>query len=188
MNDSLTKERRAPSSMHNRVATLAWWQRGVFYKIALISFQDSDGDGKGDLCGLLQRLDYLEWQGVDAVWLTPVCVSPMLDFGYDIADFCAVDPTFGTLEDFDRLVEGLHQRSIRLILDFVPNHTSNQHPWFNESSASRLNAKRDWYVWEPLWWQCMAMGRHDPAVSTRFCRSSLTSTGATPKCGRQWAM
>jgi alpha-glucosidase len=147
MNDSLAKERRAPASMHSRVATLAWWQRGVFYEIAPISFQDSDGDGKGDLCGLLQRLEYLEWLGVDVVWLTPVCVSPMLDFGYDIADFCAVDPIFGTLENFDRLVEGLHQRSLRLILDFVPNHTSDQHPWFKESRASRSNARRDWYVW-----------------------------------------
>src|SRR5436309_11192694 len=146
MNDSLAKEWRAPASMHSRVATLAWWQRGVFYEIAPISFQDSDGDGKGDLCGMLQRLEYLEWLGVDVVWLTPVCVSPMLDFGYDIADFCAVDPIFGTLEDFDRLVQGLHQRSIRLILDFVPNHTSDQHPWFKESRASRSNARRDWYV------------------------------------------
>jgi len=124
-----------------------WWQRGVFYEIAPISFQDSNGDGKGDLRGLLRRLDYLEWLGVDVVWLTPVYVSPLLDFGYDIADFCDVDPIFGTLDEFDLLLEQLHQRGIRLVIDFVPNHTSDQHPWFKESRTSRSNPKRDWYLW-----------------------------------------
>src|SRR5215208_7226900 len=147
MNDSLAEERRAPASMHTRVATLAWWQRGVFYELAPISFQDSDGDGKGDLCGLLQRLDYLEWLGVDVVWLTPVQPSPFRDFGYDITDYCAIEPTMGTMEQFDRLVAGLHGRGMRLILDFVPNHTALEHPWFAESRCSRSNRRRDWYVW-----------------------------------------
>jgi alpha-glucosidase len=124
-----------------------WWKRAVIYEIAPISFKDGDGDGKGDLKGLLDRTDYLEWLGVDAVWLTPFYRSPMLDFGYDIADFCDVDPVFGSLTDFDRLVEELHARDIRVILDFVPNHTSDRHPWFVESRSSRSSPKRAWYVW-----------------------------------------
>lgn len=126
---------------------LKWWQRAVVYEIAPISFQDTNHDGKGDLQGLVQRVDYLQWLGINAVWLTPIYTSPMLDFGYDIADFCAVDPVFGTLGDFDRLVEMLHARGIRLILDFVPNHTSDKHPWIAESRSSRSSPKRDWYVW-----------------------------------------
>jgi alpha-glucosidase len=119
----------------------------VIYEIAVISFQDSDGDGKGDLPGLIGRVGYLEWLGVDAVWLTPIYPSPMLDFGYDVSDFCAVHRLLGTMADFDRLVETLHRRNIRLILDFVPNHTSDTHPWFDESRASRHNPKCDWYLW-----------------------------------------
>jgi alpha-glucosidase len=124
-----------------------WWRTAVIYEIAPLSFQDTDGDGKGDLKGIESRVEYLQWLGVDAVWLTPFFPSPMLDFGYDIADYCAVDPVFGTLEDFDRLIGQLHRRGIRLILDFVPNHTSHQHPWFVDSRSSRTSAKRDWYVW-----------------------------------------
>jgi alpha-glucosidase len=124
-----------------------WWQRAVIYQIAVPSFQDSDGDGKGDLPGLIKRIGYLSWLGVDAVWLTPIYRSPMRDFGYDIADFCSVDPRFGTLKEFDELVAALHARDIRIILDFVPNHTSDEHAWFAESRSSRSDAKRDWYVW-----------------------------------------
>jgi alpha-glucosidase len=124
-----------------------WWQQTVIYEIALISFQDSDGDGKGDLAGLLSRLDYLEWLAIGAVWLTPIYPSPMLDLGYDISDFCGVHPGFGSLEQFDCLVQELHARGIRIILDFVPNHTSDQHAWFQESRSSRENARRDWYLW-----------------------------------------
>lgn len=124
-----------------------WWQQAVFYEIATISFQDSDGDGKGDLQGLLSRIDYLEWLGIGAVWLTPIYPSPMLDLGYDISDFCDVHPQLGTLEQFDHLLEKLHRRDIRLILDFVPNHTSDQHAWFKESRSARENARRDWYIW-----------------------------------------
>jgi alpha-glucosidase len=124
-----------------------WWKGAVIYEIAPISFQDSDGDGKGDLRGLESRIDYLTWLGIDAVWLTPFYPSPMLDFGYDIADYCAVDPIFGSLEDFDRIVERFHGENIKVIIDFVPNHTSDKHPWFAESRSSRTSAKRDWYVW-----------------------------------------
>lgn len=117
------------------------------YELALQSFQDSDGDGRGDLGGLLQRLDHLSWLGIDAVWLTPVQPSPFRDFGYDISDYCAIDPALGTMEQFDRLLAELHGRGMRLILDFVPNHTAAEHPWFIESRASRASPRRDWYVW-----------------------------------------
>jgi alpha-glucosidase len=124
-----------------------WWQRSLIHQIYPLSFQDSNGDGLGDLSGIISRLDYLSWLGVDAVWLSPIYPSPMADFGYDIADFTSVDPVFGTLADLDRLIHDLHGRGIKLILDFVPNHTSNAHPWFGESRASRSNPKRDWYLW-----------------------------------------
>lgn len=124
-----------------------WWQSAVLYQIYPLSFQDSDGDGMGDLPGILSRLDHLSWLGVDAVWLSPVYCSPMNDFGYDIADFTAVDAIFGTLADLDRLTAALHQRGMKLILDFVPNHTSDRHPWFQESRSSRDHSKRDWYIW-----------------------------------------
>src|SRR4051794_32753604 len=135
------------SNASSSTAELRWWQRAVLYEIAVLSFQDSNGDGKGDLKGIISRLDYLEWLGIDTVWLTPIFTSPMLDFGYDIADFFKIDPVFGTLAEFDRLVDRLHARGIRLTLDFVPNHTSDQHPWFVESRSSRTDPKRDWYVW-----------------------------------------
>jgi len=127
--------------------TLVWWQRGVSYQIAPLSFQDTNGDGKGDLAGIIDRLPYLEWLGVDAVWLCPIYRSPMCDFGYDISDFCDVDPLFGTLRDFDELLAAMHARSMKLLLDFVPNHTSAEHPWFVESRSSRSSPRRDWYVW-----------------------------------------
>ena len=124
-----------------------WWQRGIVYQIYPRSFMDSDGDGIGDLAGVRSRLDYLCELGVDALWLSPIYPSPMKDFGYDVADYTGVDPLFGTLNDFDRLVEAAHARGLKLILDFVPNHTSDQHPWFIESRSSRQNPKRDWYIW-----------------------------------------
>jgi alpha-glucosidase len=124
-----------------------WWKRGVIYQIYPLSFQDTNGDGKGDLQGIRRRLDYLAWLGVDAVWLSPIFPSPMKDCGYDIADYCDIAPEFGTLMDFDALLADAHSRNIRVILDFVPNHTSDQHPWFRESRGSRDNAKRDWYIW-----------------------------------------
>jgi alpha-glucosidase len=126
---------------------LEWWKRALIYEVYPRSFQDSNGDGIGDLGGVLERLDYLVELGVDAVWISPIFPSPMADFGYDISDYCGIDPLFGTMADFDRLLAGVHRRGLRLILDFVPNHTSDQHPWFLESRASRENAKRDWYIW-----------------------------------------
>jgi alpha-glucosidase len=124
-----------------------WWQQGVVYQIYPRSFQDSDGDGVGDLAGILQRVDYLSWLGVDAVWLSPIFPSPMADFGYDVSDYTDVHPLFGSLADLDALTAALHARGMKLLLDFVPNHTSNQHPWFVESRSSRTSPRRDWYVW-----------------------------------------
>ncbi|MEW5927607.1 MAG: alpha-amylase family glycosyl hydrolase [Gemmatimonadota bacterium] len=124
-----------------------WWQRGIVYQVYPRSFQDSDGDGVGDLRGITARLDYLRWLGVDALWISPVFPSPMADFGYDVSDYCGIHPMFGTLADFDRLLAEAHGRGLRVILDFVPNHTSDEHPWFVESRSSRDSPKRDWYLW-----------------------------------------
>jgi glycosidase len=124
-----------------------WWRDGVIYQVYPRSFADSNGDGIGDLEGIRQRLDHLAWLGVDGIWISPFFTSPMQDFGYDVADYCDVDPIFGTLADFDGLLQDAHARGIRVILDFVPNHSSDQHPWFQQSRSSRANAKRDWYVW-----------------------------------------
>jgi alpha-glucosidase len=124
-----------------------WWRHGVVYQIYPRSYQDTNRDGVGDLEGVRRRLDHLAWLGVDAIWLSPFQPSPMADFGYDVADYCDVDPLFGTLADFDRLVADAHARDIRVVVDWVPNHTSDRHPWFSESRASRTSAKRTWYVW-----------------------------------------
>src|SRR4051812_11898609 len=125
----------------------AWWQTGVIYQIYPRSFQDSNGDGVGDLRGIMRRLPYLVDLGVDAIWISPIFVSPMADFGYDIADYTDIDPLFGTLEDFDEVVAAAHQLGLKVILDLVPNHTSDRHAWFLESRSSRDNPKRDWYIW-----------------------------------------
>jgi alpha-glucosidase len=124
-----------------------WWRDAVVYQIYPRSFADSNGDGIGDLAGITGKLDYLADLGVDALWLSPIFTSPMRDFGYDVADYCAIDPVFGTDADFDELIAGVHDRGMRLLLDWVPNHTSSDHPWFVESRTSRDNPKRDWYVW-----------------------------------------
>jgi alpha-glucosidase len=124
-----------------------WWQTGIIYQVYPRSFQDSDGDGIGDLPGITARLDYLQWLGVNAVWISPCFRSPMADFGYDVSDYRDIDPLFGTLADMDSLIAEAHARGIRVILDFVPNHTSEEHPWFIESRSSRDNPKRDWYIW-----------------------------------------
>jgi alpha-glucosidase len=131
-----------------RVKELAWWQRGVIYQIYPRSFQDTNGDGIGDLPGIIQRLDHVVSLGVGAIWISPIYPSPMADFGYDVADYCDVAPIFGSLADFDRLIAEAHSRGLRVILDFVPNHTSNQHPWFLESRSSRESPKREWYIWK----------------------------------------
>jgi alpha-glucosidase len=124
-----------------------WWRHGVFYQIYPRSFQDSNADGVGDIRGIIDRLPYLQALGIDAIWLSPIFPSPMADFGYDIADYTGIDPLFGSMADFDDLVSAAHAGGLKVILDLVPNHTSDQHPWFIESRSSRDNGKRDWYIW-----------------------------------------
>jgi alpha-glucosidase len=126
---------------------LDWWKNAVIYEVYPRSFQDTNGDGVGDLNGITERLDYLKDLGVDAIWLTPVYPSPHVDFGYDISNYCDIDPQYGTLADFDRLVAEANKRHIRVIMDMVMNHTSDQHPWFLQSRSSRDNPYRDWYMW-----------------------------------------
>jgi alpha-glucosidase len=124
-----------------------WWQRGIIYQVYPRSFMDSNGDGIGDLPGITSKLDYLKSLGVTAVWISPIFPSPMKDFGYDVSDYLDIHPIFGTMDDFDRLLEEAHGRGMRVLLDYVPNHTSDQHPWFIQSRSSRDNPKRNWYYW-----------------------------------------
>lgn len=181
----------------------AWWRTAVIYEIALISFQDSGGDGKGDLTGLMSRIDYLKWLGVDAVWLTPIYKSPFRDLGYDISDYCSIDPAFGDLDGFDRALGALHAHGIRLILDLVPNHTANDHEWFVESRSSSDNPKADWYIWAdaaenggpPNNWLSRFGGsagngvrRDGNTTITRSWSSNQTSTGATRVSSKPWPM
>ncbi len=161
-----------------------WWQDGIIYEVYPRSFLDTNGDGVGDLRGITERLDYLARLGIDALWLSPVYPSPMADFGYDVADYCNIDPLFGSLADFDALIAALHARGMRLILDFVPNHTSEQHPWFRASRSSRSDPKRDWYLWHdpapgggpPTNWQSQFGGsawEWDAATSQYYLHSFL---------------
>lgn len=135
------------------MADFAWWQRGIVYQIYPRNFMDSNHDGIGDLQGIINRLDYLNngteaSLGIDAIWISPFYPSPMADFGYDVADYCDIDPMFGDLATFDKLVEEAHKRNIKIIIDYVPNHTSNEHAWFKESRSSKDSPKRDWYIWK----------------------------------------
>ncbi|WP_417258902.1 alpha-glucosidase [Celeribacter sp.] len=124
-----------------------WWRGAVIYQIYPRSYQDSNGDGIGDLLGIVQRLPYIASLGVDAIWISPFFTSPMKDFGYDVSDYCDVDPMFGSLADFDAVIETAHQYGVKVMIDLVLSHTSDQHPWFKESRASHDNAKSNWYVW-----------------------------------------
>ncbi len=139
----------ATSSTHTHwfEADPLWFKRAVFYEIHIRGFFDGDGDGSGDFRGLIDKLDYLQWLGIDCLWLLPMYDSPLRDGGYDIADYRAIHPDYGTVEDFRAFVEAAHQRGMRVIADLVLNHTSSEHPWFQESRSSPDNPKRDWYVW-----------------------------------------
>lgn len=125
-----------------------WWQSAVIYQVYLRSFQDSNGDGIGDIPGLIRRLDYLKWLGIDALWVSPFFCSPMADFGYDVSDHTDVDPVFGTLTDMDKLIQQARDRGIKIMVDFVGAHTSDRNSWFIESRSSRFHPKRDWYIWK----------------------------------------
>ncbi|MCK9422226.1 MAG: alpha-glucosidase [Bacteroidales bacterium] len=125
-----------------------WWKHGVIYHIYPWSFQDSNGDGIGDIRGIISRLGYLKALGIDGIWISPMYKSPMVDFGYDVSNYREIDPVFGTMEDFLELIDKAHEQGIRVILDMILNHTSDQHPWFIESASSRDNPKRNWYIWK----------------------------------------
>ncbi|NDZ17905.1 alpha-amylase [Variovorax sp. WS11] len=161
-----------------------WWRHGIFYQVYPRSFQDSNGDGIGDLDGIRARLDHLVALGIDAVWISPIYPSPMADFGYDVSDYCDIDPCFGTLTGFDALVSEAHARGLKLVLDFVPNHTSDQHPWFLQSRSARGDPRRDWYLWRdpapdggpPNNWQSNFAGPAwtlDAATGQYYCHSFL---------------
>ena len=173
---------------------MAWWRDGILYQIYPRSFADSDGDGVGDLRGIVDRLDHLEWLGVDGLWLSPVNPSPNRDWGYDVADYTSVHPELGTLEELDELIAAAGRRGIRILLDLVPNHTSDEHPWFVESRSGRDSAKRDWYVWAdartPNNWprsSAARRGRSTTRPASTTCTtsspSSPTSTGGARRCG-----
>lgn len=162
----------------------SWWKNGIIYQVYPRSFQDSNGDGIGDLDGIRARLDHLVSLGIDAVWVSPIYPSPMVDFGYDISDFCAIDSRFGSLAGFDALLREVHARGLKLILDFVPNHTSDQHPWFVQSRSARSSPRRDWYLWRdpapgggpPNNWLSNFGGPAwtlDPATGQFYCHSFL---------------
>jgi alpha-glucosidase len=129
------------------VSAKPWWQQGAIYQLLVPSFLDTDNDGLGDLDGITGRLDYLQWLGVNAIWLSPCYPSPLKELGYDVSDYRNIEPRFGSLATFDRLLEEAHQRDLHVILDWVGNHTSAQHPWFRESRSSRSSARRNWYLW-----------------------------------------
>jgi alpha-glucosidase len=150
---------------HSGASRRQWWRRGIVYQIYPRSFQDGNGDGIGDLPGIHARLDYLVGLGVDAIWLSPIYPSPMADFGYDVSDYTDIDPVFGTLADFDLLVADAHRRGLKILLDFVANHTSDRHPWFLDSRRDRAAARRDWYIW------------HDPGPQGRPPNNWLSEFG-----------
>merc|ERR1719376_628981 len=151
MNDDVghTSSSSSSSSSSPSSSSIKWWQKGPIYHIYPKSFCDALGTGTGNLKGILSKVDYLSSLGVSAVWLSPIYCSPMVDNGYDISDYTAIDPTFGTIEDFKELVRALHSKDIRLIMDFVPNHTSEEHPWFVKS-VNRQDPFTDYYVWHPV--------------------------------------
>ncbi len=161
-----------------------WWEAGCVYQVYPRSFQDTTGDGVGDLRGVIARLDHIADLGVDAIWLSPIFPSPMVDFGYDVADYRDVDPVFGSIADLDALIAAAHGRGLKLLLDFVPNHSSDRHPWFVESRSSRGNPRRDWYLWRdpaqgggpPNNWTSDFGGsawEHDPATGQYYYHAFL---------------
>jgi alpha-glucosidase len=182
---------------------MPWWQRGVIYQIYPRSFQDSNGDGIGDLRGIIARLDYLSWLGVEAVWLSPFYPSPMVDFGYDVSNYTDVDAIFGDLATFDELIQQAHRYGIKVIIDFVINHSSDEHPWFLDSRSSRDASRRHWYIWAdakpggtpPNNWVSHFGGQpgsgmqlQDSITCTRLTGGNPISTGAIQRCKQRCSM
>jgi len=142
-----TQTTSASPKIIDNLADPQWWRGAVIYQIYPRSYQDSNGDGIGDLRGITERLPYIASLGVDAIWISPFFKSPMKDFGYDVSDYCDVDPMFGTLSDFDAVIDTAHALGVRVMIDLVLSHTSDQHPWFEQSRKNHENDKADWYVW-----------------------------------------
>jgi len=167
----------------NEANDFLWWKHGVICEIWPRSFYDANGDGSGDLQGITRKLDYLAELGIDGIWLGPVNKSPMVDSGYDVADYRSIDPIYGTMADFEQLLAEAHRRKIHIIMDLVVNHTSDQHAWFKESRSSRDNPKRDWYIWHdgkkcgaPSIWQALVGGsvwQWDKATKQYYLHSFL---------------
>jgi alpha-glucosidase len=170
-----------------RSKTADWWRGAVIYQVYPRSFQDTDGDGIGDIKGIIERLPYIASLGVDAIWLSPFFTSPQADMGYDVSDYCDVDPMFGTLADFDAMMVEAKRLGLKVIIDQVISHTSDQHPWFKESRTSRDNAKADWYVWaapKPDGTARRTTGFPSSAAppgSGMGCASSITCTISSPR-------
>jgi alpha-glucosidase len=162
-------------------AQMPWWQRGVLYQIYARSFQDSNGDGIGDLPGITSRLDYLQWLGIDAIWLGPIYPSPNADWGYDVTDYYAVHPDLGTLDDLRRLIFEAGKRRIKVLLDLIPGHTSSEHPWFQDARSARDARHRDWYIWSegeepPNAWQAGSAApawTYDPTTRSQYLHTFL---------------
>ncbi len=169
-----TLSTRPVAAPEPEVAADAWWRGAVIYQIYPRSFADSNNDGVGDLKGITDRLDHVASLGVDGIWISPFFTSPMRDFGYDVADYCDVDPVFGTLEDFDALVVRAHALGLKVIIDQVFCHTSDQHAWFRESRQSRDNSKADWYVWAHATGSRYSAAR--PGPGTRDAASTTCTT------------
>ena len=160
------------------MSDLKWWETAVIYQIYPRSFQDSNSDGIGDLPGITSRLDYISDLGVDAIWISPFFPSPQKDFGYDVSNYCDINPEYGTLNDFDILIKKTHKLGLRLMIDIVPAHCSDMHPWFEESRQSRDNPKSEWFHWvDPMpdgsaptnwlsffWWAGMVLGAASPTI------------------------
>ncbi len=178
-----------------------WWHNAVVYQIYPRSFNDSNGDGIGDIVGIIEKLDYIKQLGANVIWLSPVYKSPMNDNGYDISDYFEIAPEFGTMQDMDNLIEQANQRGIKIVMDLVANHTSDQHPWFIESKSSINSPKRDWYIWkdakedgsEPNNWESflpqkrgLSTKRVANTIAICLPRSSRTSTGLIPRYAKRF--
>lgn len=190
----------ATQPLASPAADLPWWHGAAIYQIYPRSFADSNGDGVGDLAGITEKLDHVARLGADAIWISPFFKSPMRDFGYDVSDYCDVDPVFGTLADFDALVERAHALDLKVTIDQVYAHTSDLHPWFVESRQNRDNPKADWYVWAdpkpdgspPSNWQSVFGGpawrwdaRRCQYTCTTSWPNSRRSTRTTPTCRKR---
>ena len=150
-----------------------WWKDATIYQIWPASYKDSNGDGIGDIPGIISTLDYLKNLGIDIIWLSPMYKSPMEDMGYDISDYESINPDFGTMEDMQNLIDGCHERGMKIICDLVVNHTSSEHEWFKQSRSLKSNPKRDWYIWKPPRIDAKLVKNYHQIIGGHFFRISM---------------